>query len=1411
MRSIRGRFVFLLTLGFSLCGCNGGSHSSPAPQPPSALSYAVSAATYTVGTAITPDTPVVRGGAVTSYSVLPALPAGLSLSRSTGIISGTPTTVSAAANYTITASNAAGSATATVSITVNPAAPAALTYATNPALYNVGVAVAANTPTNTGGAVASYTVVPTLPWGLSLNSTTGAISGIPAVATAQANYTVTAYNAGGSTSATLSITVANGAPTNLTYSNNAPVYTVNTPIMVDIPASTGGEPQLYAISPALPARLAFNTSNGAISGTPAAAAPNSPYVVTASNAFGSAQATLNITIDAEATPNLAYSPSTVVYTVGQAITPLPVANGVAGSYSVNPPLPEGLSLDGSSGTISGTPSQVAATETYTVTETTSSDNLTGAVSITVDGVAPWAQSIPNLDQTITPLAAAGSQVQQLNPDLADNPAWLASQAATTVVSPDGNTMLVLTSGYNRVFDQGSNSLTSFEGADSNEYVFVYDISGGYPIKKQVLQVPVTYFGMAWDPTSTSANAHFYVSGCSYDDVHTFSNNGPNGLWQEVGTVLTKAGALGHTTSAGLEGVGLNAAPPVGSVPVNSQVYVYPCAAGLALSSSGQTMVVANYYNDSISVLTGGYGNWALQDVNATGNTAVTNLDLRPGKSLMSAASGTPGGEYPFWVVIAGDDQASPSTAVAYISSIRDREIDVVPLVQTVTSSGQRNGPYAVSARIAVKGQPNKMVMNRAQTLLFVAEDQTDTVDVIDIDPDPTHAMTYNTVIETIPVLAPPELLPSTFYDSGSNTEIANPIYRGSNTNSLVLSKDESQLYVTNGNLNDVAVVQLTGENAGQTIGLIPTGWYPNSVSIDGTGFWMYVANAKSPTGPNPNWCYGYGPTNFLPNCFPNNQYNPQQTKAGLQTFPIPGAAQLQQLTAQVATNDRFSSTESTSDQQTMAAVSSGVKHVIYIIKENRTYDQVLGDLTDKNGMPIGDQDPSLVQWGQAITPNQHSLARTFVDLDRFYASSEVSYDGWLWSTAAQCPDIDEHQFPVTYGFRALSIDAEGLNRSVNVGLPTLAERVAADPLTPNDPDILPGQIPAGAPDGPNDEIATGFLWNAALRAGLTVRNYGFHIDTTCYNEPACAIPPIENPAASNTIVAYPTNAALAPYTDPYFRGFDNNFPDYYREQEWERDFDANYASGGLPSLTLVRLMHDHTGNFSTAIDMVNTPELMQADNDYAVGLLVEKIANSIYAQNTLIFVVEDDAQDGADHVDSHRTIAFIAGAYVKQGAVVSTPYTTVDFIRTMEEVLGLKQFLNINDALGHPMTDVFTTTPQSWSFTATPSTYLYATALPLPALQAGVKIPRSTHNAAYWARVTKGLDFSDADRVDPLLYNRILWKGMMHGRPLPPSLAADHPRDDDDDDRPAKAGNHSVSYHPSQSSDARQESKPERE
>jgi DNA-binding beta-propeller fold protein YncE len=1209
MRSIKWLGLILTAALLLFCGCGGGSSSVSPIQPPSALSYTTATAVYIKGTAITPNSPTSTGGAVTSYSVSPALPAGLSLSTSTGIISGTPTAVTATASYTVTASNSAGSTTVTLTITVEDAAPAGLAYTTGTAVYTVGTAITPNSPSSTGGVVTSYSVSPDLPAGLSLDGNTGIISGTPTAVTAKAGYTVTASNATGSTTATLTITV-----------------------------------------------------NAAVAGV---------------------------------------------------------------------------------------------------------------------------QFIPNMNQWITPLAPQGSQFQPLvTPWLVNGNSWLAGQAVSSVVSTDGNTLFVLTSGYNRTFYANSIAAMAFgaEGvvmpaigvttapggpmanSPSSEYVFIYDISTGTPIQKQAVMIPNSYNGIAFDPKQ---NAFYVSSGMGdypfgsngspnpttpqVDNVHVFTLSGK--IWAPAPSTLLPGPELVLGHSGG--GVGLPVANQ-GQVPINSTVYVQPCAAGVALSQDGQTMVVANYYNDSITVFTGGLGNWTpLSTLTAAEPGGLLNkgeLDLRPGRAASSPQPGTPGGEYPFWVVIAQPPLPGGSTTTtwAYVSSIRDREIDVVNL---------DGGTPAVIQRIPVIGQPNKMTLNAALTRLYVAEDESDTVDVIDTNPN--DSTTWNTVLETIPVIAPPSLVSST-------PTLAK--YTGANTDSVTLTPDGTQLYVTNGNLNSIAVVALTGTDKNdQVVGLIPTGWYPNSVSFSPNGQWVYVVNGKSPTGPNPNWCYVYGPA-LNPSCEDTNEYNPQLTKAGLQSFPTiittPTSTttlttQLPALTAQVAANNHFSSTESASDAAVMAAVRQGIQHVIFIIKENRTYDQVLGDLDPGNG------DPNLVQWGSTITPNLHNLAQTFVTLDNIMATSEVSYDGWLWSTGARAPDVVERQYPVDYAARGLSLDNGGLNRSVNVAIPTLAQRIAAEPLTPNDPDLLPGQTNVAAPDGPNNQVNTGYLWDAARRLGLTVRNYGFFIDGTCYNDltPTCSTPLLTNPFASGTVVASPTNVTLAPDTDQYFRGFDNNFPDYYRYTEWARDFNTNYAKGGLPTLSLVYLMHDHTGNFGTAIAGVNTPELQQADNDYAVGLLVQTISSSIYANNTLIFVIEDDAQDGADHVDSHRTVAFVAGAYVKQHALVSTQYNTINFLRTIEEVLNLEP-MNLNDALARPMADIFNTTPSNWSFTATPSPYLYATQLPLPQ-PAGVILVKSTHDATYWARVTKGLDFSDADRIDSAVYNRILWKGMMGDRPYP--------------------------------------------
>ena len=897
------------------------------------------------------------------------------------------------------------------------------------------------------------------------------------------------------------------------------------------------------------------------------------------------------------------------------------------------------------------------------------------------------QRIPNSGQTITPLAPTGAAFVPLNPHLPDNPQYLAGQAVTSVISPDGKTLLVLTSGYNLVNSSSGSQIP----ADSTQFVFVYDISQDKPVQKQVIQVANTYSGIVFDPSGDA----FYVSGGVDDNVHCYSL-GESGMWAEQ---AGSPSALGHH---GL-GVGID---------------VKPQAAGIAITKDGSKLVVANYYNDSISVLKRTDDQWTVQN----------ELDLRPGKEYPKK-SGVPGGEYPLWVAIKGNDEA-------YVSSLRDREIVVVNIADKPS----------VVARIHVPGQPNRMVLNASQSTLYVAQDNTDSVGIVDTN--------SNKLLANIPVTAPEGLLPKSKLK-----------FKGNDTNSVTLSRDEKQLYVTNGWMNDVAVVDLSADPAqSRIVGLIPTGWYPNSVSFSADGKFTYVVNGKSPTGPNPGSCRGLTPLKAH-GCDATNQYNLQLIKAGLQSFPTPTSGELQALTQQVATNNRFRAFTSARDAAKLAFLRQHIKHVIYIIKENRTYDQILGD------MPVGNGDPELTEFPQVVTPNFHQLAQDFVTLDNFYDTAEVSYDGWSWSTSGRSPDVIEKEAPINYAERGASYESEGTNRNINVGMGTLAERKAANPDTPDDPDDLPGTANVAAPDAPDGENGTGYLWNAVLRAHKTVRNYGFFIDLSRYGGEMSGgkqyqIPLLLDPASSKTQVSYAASAALAPYTDIYFRSFDNAFPDYYRYKEWEREFDTKYAKAGLPNLSLVRFMHDHTGDFASAILGVNTPELQVADDDYAVGLLVQKIANSRYKEDTLIFVIEDDSQDGGDHVDSHRSVAFVIGPYVKQKAVVSTPYTTLSMLRTMEEILGIGN-LNLNDSSANAMADAFDLNQKTWSYTAVPSAMLYNTQLPLPPKQSGIEIPRSTHDAAYWAEATKGMDFTVEDRVDPLAFNQILWKGLMGSKAYP--------------------------------------------
>lgn len=886
--------------------------------------------------------------------------------------------------------------------------------------------------------------------------------------------------------------------------------------------------------------------------------------------------------------------------------------------------------------------------------------------------------------SITPLAARGSTLQPLNPGLPNLPDFTVDHPISTAESPNGNTLLILTSGFNR----NNNAKGKAIPAQTGEYIFVFDIQQSKPVQKQALRIPNAYVGLAWAPDGS----HFYAGGGKDDNVHVFTQVG--GHWNET----EKPIALGHKTGLGVADRSETKVTPPD-----------PMIAGMAVSPDGKHLLVANHQNDSISL------------VDLETKQVVTELDLRPGK-INPAQKGVAGGEYPFGVVFASDNKA-------YVSSLRDREIVVLAVEPTL----------AVSGRIKTHGQPGKLIVNRAGTLVFAAADNSDSVVIVDTVKD--------RVVAEIKTTAPAGVF-------ANRTG-----FKGSNPNSLALSPDEKMLYVTNGGTNSVAVIALDKDlDDSRVAGLIPTAWYPTSVSVSKNGTILYVVNGKSMPGPNPKACRKTFATdsNERP-CAAAGQYILQLEKGGFAAVPRPDAAELRLLTQQVVRNNHFAAPPNDPKRYKLFAfLRQHVKHVIYIVKENRSYDQVLGDLEKGNG------DPTLTLFPEAMTPNHHELARRFVTLDNFFDSGEVSGVGWNWSTAARTTDEVERTIPLNYAFRGMTYDVEGLNRNINVGMDSPHDR-NTEKLDDAE-NQLPGHADVAAPDGPEDESGAGYLWDGALRSGLSVRNYGFFIDLSHYNHIPGDDPPIpllHDPAASGTRVATATKANLQQVTDPYFRGFDQRFPDYWRYKEWEREFNDFVAHDNLPNLALVRLEHDHLGLFNEAVDGVNTVETEMADNDYAVGLLVERVAHSKYAKNTLIFVIEDDAQNGPDHVDAHRSLALIAGPYVKQRAVISKRFNTVTLLRTIEEVLGIKP-LGLNDALQQPMSEIFSTQQSTWGYKARLPAILRSTKLPLPAATAGDRpgAVESSHDAAYWAGKTEGFDFTAEDKLDSESFNMVLWKGL---------------------------------------------------
>ena len=910
--------------------------------------------------------------------------------------------------------------------------------------------------------------------------------------------------------------------------------------------------------------------------------------------------------------------------------------------------------------------------------------------------------------SLTPDAAPGAKLFELNPHLPSAPDLRAANAVSTALSPDGSTLLLLTSGYNRTYD----ALGDTAVAGSSEYVFVYDVSGALPRETQVIGVPNSFGGLAFHP----AGDRFYVSGGSDDVVRELARDPVTKRWAEAAPPI----ALGHLTPNGYGGLGIGASP---------------YAAGIALNASGALLVVANFENDSVTLI-----DTATRSIKA-------EIPLFPG-------GGVAGGEFPAGVLVSGER--------AYVASQRDREVVELSLAS-----------QKVTRRIRVGGQPTKLLATRSGARVFVANANSDSVSVIDRD--------SGAVISEVRTPAPP--------GAGAVAEGL----RGSNPNALALSPDERTLYVTNGGNSTLAVIALSERDRGagslatpsRVVGLVPTGFYPNAVSASRDGGALFVAHGKSPSGPNP-----LGPWSnparartrpYAPGV--GNQFSLQTEHGGLLALPVPRGETLAKLTAQSILNNRFQ--VDLSKPPMIAALAGKVKHVIYVIGENRTYDQVFGDLHGTDG------DPRLTYWGESITPNHHALARSFVALDRFFDSGGVSGDGWEWTVSGRTSDVAEQGVPIEYADRGHhTYDWEGANRGINVGLASLDARLAFNPHTPSSPDLLPGTADVGAVDGPA-EGGRGFLWDVALAAGLRVRNYGVFCEGARYGFPAsdpARVPPIRLPSDTQTRVAFPTKASLQSTTDPYFRGFDMSFPDYWRYVEWAREFDEFVAKGDLPALELVRLPHDHLGNFDSAEDGVTTPDTQMADNDYALGLLVEKVSKSPFWKDTVIVAIEDDAQNGSDHVDAHRSFALFAGGHVRRGAVVSTAYATPSILRTIELLLGLPA-LGQQDAFAPPMDDVLDVKLDETPFTAQVPAVLRTTSLPLPAPRPGGASERPRGDAAYWALVMRGFDFSREDTLPTELFNDALACGLgktregcaSRARPLFSSASTKASPDGDDD------------------------------
>jgi YVTN family beta-propeller protein len=510
-------------------------------------------------------------------------------------------------------------------------------------------------------------------------------------------------------------------------------------------------------------------------------------------------------------------------------------------------------------------------------------------------------------------------------------------------------------------------------------------------------------------------------------------------------------------------------------------------------------------------------------------------------------------------------------------------------------------------------------------------------------------------------------------------------------NSLALSPDGNTLLVSTADNNAVAVVDVSNPGRSMVSGFVPTGWYPTGAIVSADGKQIFTLSGKG----------------LVSAAKPTDDDGQIRLQGAVSMLPLPDRVTLADYTRKVLALTPYSDAIKMNPTVPVGSPiprtvggSSPIKHVVYIIRENRTYDSILGDLKQGNG------DPSLNLFGPVITPNAHALATQFVLFDNFYVDADVSYDGHAFSTAAYATDVIQKLWQTVYANRGGMYLGEG------------------DGIMRN---------PFGNLTAPE----SGYIWDYATRARVSVRSYGEFVLH-------------QSKSATGDVVAIESVPGLKGLVAPFFAGFDLEISDQKRVDYWLQEFNAFVRDGNLPSLSIIHLGNDHTRGTTPGAP---TPRAMIADNDLALGRVVEAVSNSVYWKDSAIFVVEDDAQSGPDHVDSHRSVALVASPFARRGFVDHTFYSTSGMLRSMELILGLPP-MSTYDAAATPLFNAFQSTPDQT---------VYRRSIP------NVALDEKNPAGAIGASASNSMNWSDADLTPEEPLNEIIWHSVKGpGVPMPP-------------------------------------------